>query len=46
MKRVQLTLDEKSPAYLKSVVESGECASLSHTVRRIIARYIEEKKAH
>jgi len=46
MKRVQLTLDEKSLAYLKSVVESGECASLSHAVRRIIARYIEEKKAH
>jgi hypothetical protein len=30
MPRVQLTLDEKTLAYLRRLVESGECASLSH----------------
>jgi Arc/MetJ-type ribon-helix-helix transcriptional regulator len=44
MKRVQLTLDEKSLAYLKSMVDSGECASLSHAVRKIIARHMQEEK--
>jgi Arc/MetJ-type ribon-helix-helix transcriptional regulator len=44
MKRVQLTLDEKSLAYLKSLVESGECANLSHAVRRIIAKCMEKEK--
>jgi Arc/MetJ-type ribon-helix-helix transcriptional regulator len=44
MKRIQLTLDEKSLAYLKSMVESGECASLSHAVRRIIAKCMEQEK--
>ena len=45
MKRVQLTLDEKSLAYLKSVVESGECASLSHAVRKIVARHIARARS-
>lgn len=29
-KRIQLTLDKKSLAYLKRLVDSGNCASLSH----------------
>jgi Arc/MetJ-type ribon-helix-helix transcriptional regulator len=44
MKRVQLTLDERSLAYLRSLVETGECASLSHAVRKIIAKHIREKE--
>jgi Arc/MetJ-type ribon-helix-helix transcriptional regulator len=44
MKRVQITLDEKTLAYLKSLVDSGECASLSHAVRKIVGRYMEEKE--
>ena len=44
MKRVQLTLDEKSLAYLKSMVESGECASLSHAIRKIVAKYMREEE--
>ncbi|MDI6904028.1 MAG: hypothetical protein QMD13_00830 [Candidatus Bathyarchaeia archaeon] len=44
MKRVQLTLDEKSLAYLKSLVESGDAASLSHAVRKIIAKHMREEK--
>lgn len=46
MKRVQLTLDEKGLAYLKSLVESGDAASLSHAVRRIIARHMQEETKH
>jgi len=45
MPRVQLTLDEKDLAYLKRLVESGECASLSHAVRRIIREYRRLLKA-
>lgn len=44
MRRVQLTLDERSLTYLKSLVESGECASLSHAVRKIIAKAMKEEK--
>lgn len=43
MKRVQLTLDEKSLAYLKRLVESGEAASLSHAARKIIAKAMREE---
>ena len=42
MKRVQLTLDEKTIAYLRGLVESGECASLSHAVRKIVGHYMRE----
>ena len=45
MKRVQLTLDEKSMACLRSLVESGDAASLSHAARKIIAKYMKEEKA-
>ena len=44
MKRVQITLDEKTLTYLKSIVESGECASLSHAVRKIVAEHMREDK--
>ena len=44
MKRVQLTLDQKSLDYLNSLVDSGECASLSHAVRRSIARLMQGKE--
>jgi len=43
MKRVQITLDEKTLAYLRSLVESGECANLSHAIRKIVARYMKEE---
>jgi Arc/MetJ-type ribon-helix-helix transcriptional regulator len=47
MKRVQLTLDEKSLAYLKRLVESGDAASLSHAVRKIIRKQmLKEKERH
>jgi len=42
MKRVQLTLDERSLACLESMVRSGDAASLSHAARKIIARYLRE----
>ena len=44
-KRVQLTLDEKTLAYLRGLVETNECASLSHAVRRIIARHMREEES-
>lgn len=44
MKRVQLTLDEKTLKHLRGLVESGECASLSHAVRRIVKRQMREGK--
>jgi len=37
--RVQLTLDEETFRYLRSLVDSDEAASLSHAVRRIIKEY-------
>jgi Arc/MetJ-type ribon-helix-helix transcriptional regulator len=43
-KRVQLTLDEKTVEYLDSLVESGEAASRSHAVRKIIKRRMKEEK--
>lgn len=39
MPRVQLTLEERDLRYLRSLVKSSECASLSHAVRRIIKEY-------
>jgi len=44
MRRVQLTLDEKTIAYLRRLVESGECASLSHAVRKIVGRHMREEE--
>jgi len=40
--RVQITLDEESLKYLRSLVESGECTSISHATRKIIAKHREE----
>jgi len=40
MKRVNLTLDEATLSFLKDLVASGECASLSHAVRVIVGRYL------
>jgi len=40
---VQLTLDEETITYLQSLVESGECASLSHAVRKIVAKHMQGK---
>jgi len=42
--KVQLTLDEKTLAYLKGLVETNECASLSHAVRRIVTKHMRERK--
>lgn len=42
MKRVQITLNEASLAFLRGLVESGECASLSHAVRMIVGHYMRE----
>jgi Arc/MetJ-type ribon-helix-helix transcriptional regulator len=39
MTRVQLTLQEKDLRYLRRLVSTGECASLSHAVRKIIREY-------
>ena len=39
-----MTLDEKNLAYLRSLVESGECASLSHATRKIITKYREDRE--
>jgi len=44
MRRVQLTLNEKTIAYLRRLVESGECASLSHAVRKIVGRHMREEE--
>jgi Arc/MetJ-type ribon-helix-helix transcriptional regulator len=44
MKRVQLTLDERTMAYLRRLVKCGECASLSHAVRKIVGRLILEEE--
>ncbi len=44
MRRVQLTLDEKTIAYLRRLVESRECASLSHAVRKIVGRHMQEEE--
>jgi len=45
MPRVQLTLDEKGLRYLRRLVSTGECASLSHAIRRIIREYQRMPKA-
>jgi len=37
--RVQVTLDEATFRYLKRQVDSGEAASLSHAIRRIVKEY-------
>lgn len=42
MKRVALTLDERTITYLRGLVKSGECASLSHAVRKIVGHYMRE----
>lgn len=39
-----MTLDEETLTYLKGLVESGDCASLSHAVRRIIKRQMREEE--
>jgi len=44
MKRVQITLDERTLAYLRRLVKCGECASLSHAVRKIVGRLILEEE--
>ena len=44
MKRVQLTLDERTLAYLRRLVKSGECASLSHAVRKIVGHHMQEEE--
>jgi Arc/MetJ-type ribon-helix-helix transcriptional regulator len=44
MKRVQVTLDEENLAYLKRLVRSGDSASLSHAIRKIIARVRKEER--
>jgi Arc/MetJ-type ribon-helix-helix transcriptional regulator len=44
MKRVQLTLDERTLAYLRRLVNCGECASLSHAVRKIVWHLILEEE--
>lgn len=46
MRRVQLTLDERTLAYLRRMVQSGECASLSHAVRKIVGHYMREEEKH
>ena len=46
MKRVQLTLDKETLAYLRDLVESGECASLSHAVRKIVRHHMREEEKH
>jgi len=43
-KRVQTSLDEKNLTYLKSLVESGEAASLSHAIRKIVGQRMREEK--
>jgi Arc/MetJ-type ribon-helix-helix transcriptional regulator len=40
--RVQITLDEESLKYLRSLVESGECTSISQATRKIITKHREE----
>ena len=45
MKRVNLTLDEESLAFLRGLVQSGECASRSHAVRWVVGRYMREHGA-
>jgi len=37
--RVQLTLDEETFRYLRSLVGRDEAASMSHAVRRIVKEY-------
>jgi len=37
--RVQLTLDNATFEYLRKLVDSGEAASLSHAVRRIVKEH-------
>jgi Arc/MetJ-type ribon-helix-helix transcriptional regulator len=37
--RVQVTLDESTFRYLRSLVDSEEAASLSHAIRRIVKEY-------
>jgi len=42
--RVQVTLDESTFRYLRSLVDSEEAASLSHAVRRIVKEYRRLRK--
>ena len=39
MWKVQITLDEESLKYLRSLVESGECKNVSHATRKIIKEH-------
>jgi len=43
MWKVNITLDEECLKYLRSLVESGECKSVSHATRKIIKEY---RKTH